>query len=83
MHLLPLDYMFMVMVFLFSTLEGLIHIHNWVENRLEVHLMEDCQEEDHLIETHLKDRHLIYMLDFMDRKHLIQGYSCNHGINQF
>jgi hypothetical protein len=56
--------------------EGLIHIHNWVENHLKVRLM-----EDHLIETHLEDRHLIHMLDFMDGKHVIQGYSCHHGIN--
>jgi hypothetical protein len=73
----------MVMVFLSSTLEGLIHIHNLVDNRLEVHLMEDRQEEDHLIETHLEDRHLIHMLDFMDGKHLIQRYFCHHGINWF
>jgi hypothetical protein len=44
--------------------------------------MEDRQEEEHMIETHLEDHHLIHMLDFMDGKHLIQGYSCHHGINQ-
>jgi hypothetical protein len=54
---------------------GLIHIHNCVDNCLEVYVMEDHQEKEHLIETHLKDHHLIHMLDFMDGKHLIQGYS--------
>jgi hypothetical protein len=41
MYLLPLNYMFMVTVFQSNSLEGLIHIHNQMENRLEVHLMED------------------------------------------
>jgi hypothetical protein len=70
----------MVMVFLSNNPKRWIHIHNQVENRLEVHLMEDHQEKDHLIETHLKDCHLIHMLDFMDGKQPIQGYSCCHGI---
>jgi len=61
-------------VFLSNNLEGFIHIHSWVGNHLE---------EDHLIKTHLEDRHLIHMLDFMDGKHLIQGYLCYHGINRF
>jgi predicted glycosyltransferase involved in capsule biosynthesis len=73
----------MVMVFLFSNLERSIHINSLVENHLEVCLIENHQEEDHLIETHLEDYHQIHVLDFMDRKHLIQGYSCHHGINQF
>jgi hypothetical protein len=42
--------------------------------------MEDHQKKDHLIETHLEDHHLIHMLDFMDGKHLIQGYSCHHAL---
>ncbi len=71
-YLLPLGYQYVVLVFLFSSLERLIHIHNMVENHLEVHIMEDLQEEDHLIETHLEDRHQIHMLDFMDGKHLIK-----------
>jgi hypothetical protein len=45
--------------------------------------MEDRQEEDRLIKIHLKDCHLIHMLDFMDGKHSILGYSCHHIINQF
>ncbi len=61
-------------MFLSNNLKGLIHIHRWVGN---------CLEEDHLIKTHLEDRHLIHMLDFMDGKHLIQGYFYYHGINQF
>jgi len=61
--------------------ERLTEIHSRVENCLEVHLMEDRQEEDHPIETHLEDHHLIHMLDFMDGRHLIQGYSCHHSIN--
>jgi hypothetical protein len=79
--MLPLDYLSMVMVFQSSNQEGLIHIHSRVEIRLEVHSMEDHQKEDHLIETHLEDHHLIHMLDFMDGRHLIQGYSCHHSIN--
>jgi hypothetical protein len=61
----------MVMVFLSNSLEELIHIHNQVENFLEVCLMEDLQEEDHLFKTHLEDHHLIHVLDFMDGKHPI------------
>jgi hypothetical protein len=57
------------------------HIRNWVENCLEVCLVEDHQEEDHLIETHLEDHRMIHLLDFMDGEHLIQGCSCHHGIN--
>jgi hypothetical protein len=52
-----------------------------VENILKVYLMEDHKKEDHLINTHLEDRYLIHLLDFMDGKHLIQGYLCHHGIN--
>ncbi len=53
------------MVFHFNNQEGLIYIHNRVENHLEVCLMEDHQEEEnHLIKTHLEDYHLIYLLDF-------------------
>ncbi len=78
--MLPLDYLSMVMVFLSNNPKRLIYIHNQVENRLEVCLMEDRQEEDLLIETHLEDHHLIHMLDYMDGKHLIQGYSCHHGM---
>jgi hypothetical protein len=62
-----MDYMSMVTMFYFSSQERLIHIHNQVENCLEVHLMEDHkEEEDHLIETHLKDCCFIHLLDFMD-----------------
>jgi hypothetical protein len=43
-YMLPLDYLYMVMVFQSINQEGLIHIHSRVENRLEVHLMEDHQE---------------------------------------
>ncbi len=71
------------MVFLSNNPKGLIHIHNLVENHLEVHLMEDCHEKDHLIQTCLKDYHQIHLLDFMDDKHLIQGYLCHHGTNRF
>jgi hypothetical protein len=31
--------------------EGLTRIGNHVEDRLEIHLMEDCLEENNLIET--------------------------------
>ncbi len=65
-YLLPLDYLSMVTMFQSNNQEGLIHIHNQMENHLEVYLMEDHQKEDHFIETHLEDRHLIHMLDFMD-----------------
>jgi hypothetical protein len=41
--------------------------------------MEDPLEEDHMIKTQLEYRHLIHMLDFMDGRHMIQGYSCHHG----
>jgi hypothetical protein len=69
---LPLDYLFMVMVFQFNNQKRLIHIHNQVENHLEVYLMENCQEEeDHFIETHLEDSHLIHLLDFTNGWHLI------------
>jgi hypothetical protein len=54
----------MVMMFHFNSQEGLIYIHNRMENYLEVHLMGDHQEVDHLTETQLEDRHLIHMLDF-------------------
>jgi len=57
----------MVMIFYFNNQKGLTHIHNWVENRLEV-----CLMEDHLIETHTVDHCLIHMLDFMNGQHLIQ-----------
>jgi hypothetical protein len=83
MYMLPLDYLSTVMVFLSNNPKGLIHIHIQVENCLEVCLMEDPQKEDHMIKTHLEDHHIIHMLDFMDNKHMIQGYSCHHGINQF
>ncbi len=81
-YMLLLDNLSMVMVFHFINLEGLIHIHNRVENHLEIHLMEDCQEEDHLIETHLEDHDLIHLLDFTNGQHLIQGCSCHHGTNR-
>ncbi len=79
----------MVMVFQSNSPKGLIHIHNQVENCIEVRIMEDLQEEDCVIKPHLKDCHLIHMedchlihmLDFMDGRHPIQGDSCNHGIN--
>jgi hypothetical protein len=80
--MLPLDNMSMVMVFHFINLERLIHVHNQVGNRLEIHLMEDHQEEDHLIETHLEDHDLIHLLDFTNDRHLIQGCSCHHGTNR-
>jgi hypothetical protein len=57
----------MVMMFYFNDQKGLTRIHNWVENRLEV-----CLMEDHLIETHVVDHCLIHMLDFMNGQHLIQ-----------
>ncbi len=72
-----------LIMFLSSNLERLLHIHNQVENCLEVCLMEDRRKKGHLIKTHLKDFHLIHMLDFMDGRFLIQRYSCNHGINWF
>jgi hypothetical protein len=71
--MLLVDYMSMVMMFYFSSQERLVHIHNQVENHLEVRLMEDHkEEEDHLAKTHLKDCRLIHLLDFMDGQHLIQ-----------
>ncbi len=73
----------MVMVFLFNNPKGLIHIHNLMENPFEVHLTKDRQKEDHLIKTHLEDHHQIHLLDFMDGKHLIQGYLCHHGATRF
>jgi hypothetical protein len=55
-----MDYMSMVMMFYFSNQERLIHIRSWVENCLEVCLMEDHkEEEDHLTRTYLKDYRLI------------------------
>jgi hypothetical protein len=47
----------MVMMFYFSKQNGLIY--SWIENHLEIRLM-----EDHLIETHLEDHCLIHLLDF-------------------
>jgi hypothetical protein len=46
--------------------EGLTHIRNQVEDRLEIHLLEDCWEENNMIKSHLEDHHLIHMLDFID-----------------
>ncbi len=64
--MLQLEYMSMVTVCHLSIQEGLIHIHNQVENCLEVHLMENPLKKDHMIKTQLEYRHLIHMLDFMD-----------------
>ncbi len=75
------DYMSMVIMFHFSNQEGLIYIHNRMENRLEVCLMGDHQEEDHHIKTHLEDCYLIHLLDFTNGQHLIQECSCHHGIH--
>jgi hypothetical protein len=80
---ITINYMSMVTVFQSNSQEGLIHIHSWVKNHLEVYPMEDCQGEDHLIETHMEDHHLIHMLDFTNGRHSIQGYSCHYGINKF
>ncbi len=77
----PLGYQSMVIMFISNNPKGLIHIQSLMENRLEVHLMEDHHEEGHLIETHLEDCHQIHMLGFMDAKHLIQGYLYHHGTN--
>jgi hypothetical protein len=57
-------YMSMVMMFQFSSQEGLIYIDSLVENCLQIHLI-----EDHLTETHLEDHHMIHMLEFMDGRH--------------
>jgi hypothetical protein len=65
-YLSQLEYMSMVMVCHLSNQEGLVHIHNQMENCLEVHLIEDPLEEDHIIKTQLEYCHLIHMLDFMD-----------------
>jgi hypothetical protein len=67
-----MDYLSMVMMFYFNIEERIIYIHNWMENFLEVHLMDDYQEEeDHLINTHLKDHCLIHLFDFIDGWHPI------------
>jgi hypothetical protein len=61
-----------------ATLIPLTHVsHSWVENCLEVRLM-----EDHLTKTHLEDGRLIYLLDFMDGRYLIQKCSCHHGTHR-
>jgi hypothetical protein len=64
--MLPLDYLSTVELCHLNCQKGLTHIHNQVEDRLEIHLVEDCLEEDHPIETHLEDYHLIHLLDFMN-----------------
>jgi hypothetical protein len=77
--MLPMAYLSMVMMFQFNSQEGLIYIHNGVENCLEIRLMEDLLEKDHLAETHLEDCHMIHMLDFTNGWHLIHECSCHHG----
>jgi len=59
--MLPMDYLSMVMMFQFNSQERLIYIHSWVDNRMEI-----CLMEDHLIETHLDDSHMTHALDFTD-----------------
>jgi hypothetical protein len=72
--MLPMNYLFVVMMLYFSNQEGLIDIHSRVENHLEIRLM-----EDDLIKTHLEDYCLIHTLDFMDGWHMIQECSFHHG----
>jgi hypothetical protein len=38
----------MVMMFYFNSQEGLIHVHNWMDNYMEVCMIEDHQEEENM-----------------------------------
>jgi hypothetical protein len=51
-----MDYLSMVVLFYFNNQEKLIHIHNRMENCMEVCLMENHQkEEDNLIKNFLEN----------------------------